>query len=344
MDLGRVGIWTFQFDYQPIDRCIAAAREIEELGFGTLWVPEQRGREAISLATLLLSSTERIVIANGIARASARDARSMAAAQLTLAEAFPDRYLLGVGGQTRLDGDSVEALGTYLDAMDVAEYAPPVPSLRPPRVLAAINRRGLKLAAARSLGAHTYLCPPRHIRWARKVLGPTPLLAVEQPVVLESGSEIARTIARRHLSFYLALPAYRQMLIRSDFQSLSYKTGETMRSLMKWWSGATKRPFAPGSPNTSTLARRMSASRCCRASRVAFRLMDGDEWPGWPESFGTNSSLRYAQLEYSRNTHLRIPHGPGRGQPITRGRSTARRGRRSDRGSDLSASRSVSPL
>lgn len=219
VELGRVGIWTFQFDRQPIATCLEAACEIERLGYPALWVPEQRGREAMSLAALLLSATEHLVIANGIARASVRDARSMVAAQRTLAEAFPGRYLLGIGGQTRLAGDDpIGSLRHYLDEMDAAEYRPPRSETQPRRVLAAINRRMLELAAGRSWGALTYLCPPEHVRWAREILGPAPLLAVEQPAVLDTEPARAREVARRHLSFYLALPAYQRMLARLGFE------------------------------------------------------------------------------------------------------------------------------
>src|SRR3546814_6168936 len=43
------------------------AAELDELGYGALWVPEAVGREAISHAAVLLSATERIVVATGVA-------------------------------------------------------------------------------------------------------------------------------------------------------------------------------------------------------------------------------------------------------------------------------------
>lgn len=230
LSLGRVGIWTFQFDRRPIRECLSAARELEALGYPALWVPEQRGREAMSLASLLLAATDRIVIANGIARASARNPRSMAAAQRTLTEAFPGRYLLGVGGQTRLPGaDPVRALSRYLDEMDRAEYVAPAPPTPPPRVIAAINSRMLDLAARSSWGAHTYLCPPEHIAYARKIMGADPLLAAEQIVVRGTDRRSRLAIARRHLRFYLQLPAYRRMLTRLGFGEADLEGGGSDR-------------------------------------------------------------------------------------------------------------------
>ena len=97
MELGPIGIWTAQFDYQPATKAQEAAAELEQLGFGAIWFPESVGREALTNAALLLGATSRIVIATGIANIYARDAVTMAAGQKTLAEAYPGRFLLGLG-------------------------------------------------------------------------------------------------------------------------------------------------------------------------------------------------------------------------------------------------------
>ena len=97
MGLGPIGIWTAQFDYQPAARAQEAAAELEQLGFGAIWFPESVGHEALSNSAILLSATSRIVIATGIANIYARDPVTMAAAQKTLAEAYPGRFLLGLG-------------------------------------------------------------------------------------------------------------------------------------------------------------------------------------------------------------------------------------------------------
>src|SRR5436853_7449231 len=97
MDLGRVGIWTSAFDQHPAARAQEAAAELEALGYGAIWFPEALGREAFSNAAVLLAGTRRIVIATGIANIWVRDATAMANAQRTLAEAYPERFLLGMG-------------------------------------------------------------------------------------------------------------------------------------------------------------------------------------------------------------------------------------------------------
>jgi alkanesulfonate monooxygenase SsuD/methylene tetrahydromethanopterin reductase-like flavin-dependent oxidoreductase (luciferase family) len=63
MDVGSVGIWTAQLDLQPAARAREVAAELDELGYGALWVPEAVGREAMTHAAVLLDATERLVVA-----------------------------------------------------------------------------------------------------------------------------------------------------------------------------------------------------------------------------------------------------------------------------------------
>ena len=117
--------------------------------------------EPLTHAGLLLSSTQHMVIATGIANIWARDPFTMTAAQLTLAEAHPDRFLLGLGvSHARLvEGvrgheyrQPLAKMRTYLDAMDEAATAyRAVKPATPPRVLAALGPRMLELSAERAL-------------------------------------------------------------------------------------------------------------------------------------------------------------------------------------------------
>jgi probable F420-dependent oxidoreductase len=224
--LGPIGIWTAQLDYQPAARTQEAAAALEDLGFGAIWFPESVGREALTNAGLLLAGTRRIVVATGIANIYARDTTAMNAAQNTLAEAYPGRFLLGLGvshiplvEQIRghVYGKPVATMRAYLDGMDKAIYRAVPPAVKPIRVLAALGPKMLKLAAERAAGAHPYFVPPEHTVLARKILGPDRLLAVEQAVVLEADSFKAREIARSHTSRYLALPNYVNNLRRLGF-------------------------------------------------------------------------------------------------------------------------------
>jgi probable F420-dependent oxidoreductase len=223
--LGRVGLWTRQLDHQPAERVRAAIAELEELGWGSLWFWEVFGREALTSAGLLLAATRRMVIASGIANIWARDPVAMAAAGRTLAEAYPGRFVLGVGVS---HGPIVDARGhryrqplekmrAYLDAMDASPWQGPPLADEPPRVLAALGPRMLELAAERSAGALLYNAPPEATASARELLGPGPLLAVEQAVLLEEDPAEARRIARDFIAFYMTLPNYAGAWDRAGF-------------------------------------------------------------------------------------------------------------------------------
>jgi probable F420-dependent oxidoreductase len=66
----------------------------------------------------------------------------------------------------------------------------------------------LELAREKTAGAHPYFVPPEHTARARAILGPVPLLAPEQVVVLEPDPTRGREIGRRHMAAYLKLPNY----------------------------------------------------------------------------------------------------------------------------------------
>ena len=221
--LGRVGAWTFD-----LERLTAAAardyvRELEGLGIAALWIPESLGsKEIFAHAGLLLGATDRLIVASGIANIWARDATAMANGNRALAEAYPGRFLLGIGVShapvVKMRGASydkpVESMARYLEAMDKAPFTGAASPEPPGRVLAALGPRMLRLSGERSLGAHPYFVPVAHTTIARKELGAGPLLAVEQAAVLSTDPAAARATARKHMKRYLALDNYANNLRR----------------------------------------------------------------------------------------------------------------------------------
>jgi len=149
--LGRVGLWTSKLDLQPADQLRGILTELEGLGWGSLWSWEVFGREALTNAGLLLSTSQRLVVGTGIANIWARDPVAMAAAQRTLAEAYPGRFVLGLGVSHAPIVDArghryerpLERMRTYLDAMDAAPWQGPPLKQEPVRVLAALGPRML---------------------------------------------------------------------------------------------------------------------------------------------------------------------------------------------------------
>jgi probable F420-dependent oxidoreductase len=217
MDLGRVGIWTASLDMQPIEAVPGIAAEIEALGYGALWLPEVAGRDPLVHSTLMLGGTERLVLATGIATIYGRDALAMACGWKTVTDAFPDRFLLGLGvsHQPAVEGlrhqtygPPLTAMREYLDAMDASPYFARPPRAEPQRCLAALGPKMLQLAATKAIGAHPYFVPVEHTAIARETMGPDAKLLPEQMVVLETDPTRAREIARQTMAIYLGLPNY----------------------------------------------------------------------------------------------------------------------------------------
>jgi probable F420-dependent oxidoreductase len=214
--LGRVGVWTFAFDALPAGDVRTAAAAIETLGYPALWVPEGgSSREIFAHLSLLLAATERITVCSGIANVTARHHEAMAGGARTLADAYGERVVVGVGighqytaGRRRQEwGDPVGRMTAYLDDMEAVRAGPdPVVPVR--RLIAALGPRMLEVAATRALGAHTYFVPVEHTARARVLLGPEPVLAVEQTAVVSADPAVARGIARPWAADYLELPNY----------------------------------------------------------------------------------------------------------------------------------------
>jgi probable F420-dependent oxidoreductase len=233
--VGRVGIWTGQLDFSPADVVRDAAGEVEQLGYRALWTGEAVGREMFSAAQLLLAATDSLVVATGIANIWARDAQATAAAQLALAEAYPDRFILGIGASHKLlmnvrGGEYQKPLShmrSYLEAMDNGYdvYRAVKPASWPPRLLAALGPKMLELARDQADGAHTYFVPPEHTARGREILGADRLLVPEQVCVLATDPSVAREIARRHTASYLRLPNYTANLERFGFTAEDFADG-----------------------------------------------------------------------------------------------------------------------
>ncbi|HEX5587042.1 MAG TPA: TIGR03620 family F420-dependent LLM class oxidoreductase [Acidimicrobiia bacterium] len=224
MDLGRVGVWTF-LDGPPAAAIPDIGAELEALGYGAVWVPDTVGRDPFLLAQTLLASTDRMVAATGVANIHARDAVTTSSLANTLAEAHPDRFLLGLGVShapvvERRGGSyraPVATMRAFLDEIDGAFYSGHAPERPVTRVLAALGPKMLELAASHASGAHPYFVPPEHTAIAREALGPGPLLATEQTVVFGGDADAATRLARGFVSGYLGMPNYANSLRRLGF-------------------------------------------------------------------------------------------------------------------------------
>jgi probable F420-dependent oxidoreductase len=227
LDLGRLGAWA-HLDTLSIDDARHFARRADELGYGTLWVPETVGRDPMVLLGLLAGSTTSIRLGTGIVSIWGRDAETMRMSAMTLHEATFGRLVLGLGVShphlaQKLRGHTFDRpltrMREYLVAYRSAVYKgpmPPDPSPEPPILLAALRERMLGLAAAETDGAFPYLVTPARVAEIRATLdgavasadAPRATLVVSLPVALSDARVDAHAAARGSLAPYLRTPTY----------------------------------------------------------------------------------------------------------------------------------------
>ncbi|MEV7993151.1 LLM class F420-dependent oxidoreductase [Streptomyces sp. NPDC086077] len=225
--LGRYGIWSSGLrseDPAVRGELTDAAAELEDLGYGALWLG---GSSAARHAALLIGATSEITVGTSIQSIWQYEAKDSAAAFTDLEAAHPGRFVLGLGVShakfTEEYRRPYTALVDYLDGLDAAG----VPAER--RLLAALGPRTLELSRDRAAGAIPYLVTPEHTAYAREILGEAPILAPELKVVLERDPDRARAAARDYLAMYLALPNYTNNFLRHGFTESDLADGGSDR-------------------------------------------------------------------------------------------------------------------
>ncbi|MDW4908049.1 LLM class F420-dependent oxidoreductase [Streptomyces sp. ADMS] len=213
--VGRYGVWSSGLraeDPEGLTERAEAAAELEELGFGAVWLG---GNSGARHAVPLVEATSRLVVATGIQSIWQYEATETASRFAELEASHPGRFLLGLGvshaGQAERYRRPYASMVEYLDALDAAGQ----PAER--RVLAALGPKMLELSRDRAAGSHPYLVTPEHTAQARAALGETPLLAPELKVVLDTDAHRARATARGTLAMYLTLPNYTNNFLRIGF-------------------------------------------------------------------------------------------------------------------------------
>ncbi|MFI6897744.1 LLM class F420-dependent oxidoreductase [Streptomyces sp. NPDC050256] len=230
---GQIGIWSGALHRSRADEAGKAAiteavTELEDLGYGTLWIG---GSPSPDDAAAVVDATRSITVATGILSIWDHPAADVAARIAKLDADARGRLVLGLGvshgPMVPQYAKPYSAMVAYLDALDSA--TPPVDSGH--RVLAALGPKMLKLATGRALGAHPYLVTTEHTAEAREALGPDALLAPELSVVLDTDLDRARTTARTMLAMYLQLPNYTDNLLRLGFAESDFEGGGSKRLL-----------------------------------------------------------------------------------------------------------------
>ena len=200
MELKNLGVFGF-LDSMSASESIALANRAEKLGYEALWLVESGvGRDALAHAAYLLARTERLVVGSGVASVWAREPVAMASGASTNAELSGGRFVLGIGinnpDSAALRGKTyqhpVAYMAEYVGKLQSFQYHAVKPPSAPPIVIGAQNSRMLELAGRETNGALTYFVTPAHTARARRLIGPSKWLLVEQAVILETDSAKAQ--------------------------------------------------------------------------------------------------------------------------------------------------------
>jgi probable F420-dependent oxidoreductase len=205
--LGRIGVWSGELRFAGAEAGVAAARELEAMGWPTAWIPGGLDDKVLDDVDGLLSATERLTIATGILNIWKYEPAEVGAWWRGQTPERQARVMIGVGvSHAPAIGEAyqrpVETMRNYVSRL-LDEGVP-----RESLCVAALGPKMLELSAELTAGAHPYLVSPEHTAIARKTLGPDALLAPEQGVVLETDPVRARELARQALAIYLKLPNY----------------------------------------------------------------------------------------------------------------------------------------
>lgn len=225
-EVGTIGVFSGRLQRRPTDQALALVTEWEELGYGSVWISESSSaKDVLTFSAVVLGGTLQMVVASAIAVIWNRDPTAMMNAGRTLADAYPERFVLGMGVAHRDSASTrghrydrpLRAMRTYLEDMNSAAYDGHPPEHPALRVLAALGPKMTLLASELADGVHSFLTTPDHTAATRALLGPQPLLAVEQAVMLTEDVQEARTVGRENFSRFVRWPNYRRHLVRLGF-------------------------------------------------------------------------------------------------------------------------------
>lgn len=280
-NIGKVGLWSMEMRFGDSAQADETAAEVDELGFGAIWIPGGIDDAVLGDVERLLGVTKRVAIATGIINIWKQEAADVAAWFKGLSDAHKSRVLLGIGvshgpmigeawekplAKTRGYIDSLEAAGMPLGNVCVAALGPKM----------------LQLSGERTAGAHPYLVTPEHSARAREILGPGKLVAPEQGAVLESDPAKAREMARGALTYYRELPNY-----RNNWKRLGFSEDDIENASDALIDGL----FAWGGPGA--VAERVKAHHDAGADHVCLQVITGDQ-------SGDFSPLRTAYRELAK--------------------------------------------
>jgi probable F420-dependent oxidoreductase len=262
--LGRIGIWSMELRFGDQAEAVEAASELDELGFGAIWIPGGLGGDILGDMSRLNAATKKAVICSGILNIWKHKPEEVGSWWAGQTQAQQSRLLLGLGvSHGPIIGESygkpLAVMRAFIDGL--AGQNVPASAL----CVAALGPKMLELARDKTAGAHPYLVTPEHSAMARKILGPDALLAPEQGVVLETDPAKARDMARVVIGHYSKLPNYANSWLRLGFteEDISSASDRLVDALFAW--GSTER-----------IAERVNAHLAAGADHVCLQVITGE--------------------------------------------------------------------
>lgn len=182
-----------------------SVKKLEAAGYRMAWNNEiVWDKDAFVDLALLLSATEHLAFGTSIANIWARTPQVTGLAAANVAEAFPDRFVLGIGvgyeGQAlsvgKEWGHPLDNMRAYLEGMQVPQGMRQVPDAAYPMVMAARRPKMVALSGEIADGLNCNMVPPEWTAHARVVLGPDKLVVIGVSTVLDADIDRARETAR----------------------------------------------------------------------------------------------------------------------------------------------------
>jgi F420-dependent oxidoreductase-like protein len=231
-----------------LDGLVRFAKEAEQRGFDSLWLPNIFGLDAVGACAIAGWETDHLELGTAVTPTYPRHPGALAQQALTTQAACGGRFTLGIGLSHQLVIEGMFGLSYAHPAKHMEEYlniiapllrgepsdfegegltgkltlnvgdAPPVPLL-----VAALGPAMLKLAGALAHGTSTWMTGPKTLEEhivptidaAASAAGhETPRVVCGLPICLTSDPDGAREHIAKELQIYGMLPSYRAMLDR----------------------------------------------------------------------------------------------------------------------------------
>ena len=218
--LRPVGFWSMELR-SPTRETLESVSMLDSLGVRALWVPGLDGQGVLDDVDALLSAAPNAAVALGVLSIWSQTAAELGDRLATLDARHGPRSIVGLGisnphaaeSAGRRYGTPTRSMRDYLDELSAAPS--PVPSGR--RLLGALGPRMVDVAASDAAGWHPFIVPPEYVHTERQRVGPEPVIAPHQAVVLDTDPSTARAVARAGVGMYIGFPAYRSNLARHGF-------------------------------------------------------------------------------------------------------------------------------